>query len=108
MLRPAGVGELDTDGPPVVRVAPTDDETVLLEPVDVPRQRRPLDVERPRQVVLRPPRGALQVREDEPHRHRATDLRERVVEGTADVLGRVGELKADRCSDWTHVAIIAF
>ena len=83
-------------------VAATYDEALLFETVDVARQRRAFDVERARELVLRPPLLALQVREDEPRRHRAADLGKRVVERAPDVLRRVGELQADRGSRWAH------
>ena len=108
VLRATRVRELDADGAPVVRVAATDDEPLLFETVDVARERRALDVERARELVLRSPLLALQVREDEPRRHRAADLRERVVERAPDVLRGVGELQADRSSWWTHGPIVAF
>ena len=72
------------------------------------RERRTFDVERARELMLCPPLLALQVREDEPRRHRAADLRERVVERAPDVLRGVGELQADRSSRWTHGPIVAF
>ena len=84
------VRELDADGAPVVRVAATHDEPLLLETVDVARERRALDVERARELVLRSPLLAFQVGENEPHRHRSADLRERVVERAPDVLGGMG------------------
>ncbi len=55
MLGAARVRELDADRAAVARVAAADDEAFLLEPVDVPRERRALDVERARELVLRSP-----------------------------------------------------
>ena len=101
VLGSASLRELDADGTPVVRVAPADDEALLLEAVEVPRERGALDVERARELVLRPPLVALQVREDEPRRHRPSDLGEGVVEGAPDVFRRMGELEADgRAGGW--------
>ena len=108
VLRATRVRELDADCTPVVRVAATYDEALLFETVDVARERRAFDVERARELVLRPPLLALQVGEDEPRRHRAADLRKRVVERAPDVLRGVGELQADRSSWWTHGPIVAF
>ena len=90
VLRAARVRELDADGAPVVRVAATHDEPLLLETVDVARERRAFDVERARELMLRSPLLAFQGGEDEPRRHRPADLRERVVERAPDVLGGMG------------------
>ena len=108
VLRPPGVRELDAHRATIARVSPADDEALLLEPVEVARERRSLDVHGPGELVLRPPLVAVEVREDEPHRHRAAHLGERVVERAPDVLGGVSEVEADRGSGRTHGAIVAF
>ena len=55
MLGSPRVRQLDADRTAVARIAAANDEAVLLEPVDVSRERRALDVERARELVLRPP-----------------------------------------------------
>ncbi len=108
MLGSSSVRELDADRAAVGRIAAADHEAVLLEPVDMPRERRALDVERARELVLRPPGCALEIRQDEPHRHRAADLGERVVESPSDVLRGVGELEPDRGTGRAHGRSVAF
>ena len=95
MLRPPQLGELDAHRAAVIRVAPPNHEPLLLEPVEVPRERGALYPKRLRELVLRPPRLALEIGEDEPHRHRPADLGQGVIEGASDVLRRVSELEAD-------------
>ena len=107
VLRPPCVRQLDADSPAVVRIAPAHDEPVLLEAVEVTREGRALDAERSCELVLCPPLLALEVREDEPHRHGAADFREGVVERPPDMLRRVGELKPDRCLAGVHVQSVA-
>ena len=108
MLGAARVRELDADRTAVAHIAAAHDEAVLLQPVDVARERRALDVESARELVLRTPRCALEVREDEPHRHRAADPGERVVESPTDVLGGMGELEADRGTGRAHGRSVSF
>ena len=57
------------------RVLAPADEAELLEPVEVTRQRRPLDPDGGGEVVLRAPGADLQVREHEPRRNRAAGAR---------------------------------
>ena len=93
VLRSSEVGELDAHGAAVGGISAAYDEPVLLEPVEVAGERGPLDPERTCELVLGPPRFALEFGEDEPHRHRAADLGEGIVECTPDVLRRVSELE---------------
>ena len=98
--RVALVGQLDEDGTAVGRVLPPLDEPALLEPVEVPRQRRALDPDGAGEVVLGAPGGRLQVREHEPRRNRAAGLGECVVEGAANRLGRLEEPEPERGRRW--------
>ena len=108
MFRSACVRELDADRAAVACVAAPNDEAVLLEPVDMPREGRALDVKGARELVLRPPRCVLEIRQDEPHRHRAADPGECVVESPSDMLGGVGELEPDRDAGRAHGRSVAF
>src|SRR5713226_2336423 len=54
------LGQLNTHGSAVFGIAAADDESGLLEPVEVARQRRPLDADRAREVELRSPGRLLQ------------------------------------------------
>jgi len=71
-------------------------EPCIFEAVEMPRERRPLDADRTRELELRPPVFGLHGAEDEPHRQGAPGLCERVVERARHRLRGVPELEADR------------
>jgi len=92
MLRVAGFGELDPDCAAIGRIAPADNQTCLLESVEMAGERRPLDVERARELELCGPLSAFEGGQDQPCRRGAADLGEGLAERAPDGLRRAGEL----------------
>ena len=97
-----GRRELDLDGPAVGRIAAPRDETRLLEPVEVTRQRRALDPDRAGEILLCPPAVAPERGEDQPRRHRSARVGERMVERAVDRLRSRNDLPSDRHAQWAH------
>ena len=82
----ARVGELHADGAPVVGIARALDQAGLLEPVQVVRERRPLDADRGGEVLLGAPALLLERQQDQPDRLRAPGLGQLALEGAAEQL----------------------
>ena len=99
-----GRGQLHPLDPPVVRVPVPAHQPGRLHAGEVVRQRGALDAERLGQLPLRTRHPGLQRDQHQPHRQRAADLGQGVVEGAADELGGAGEAEADRFGRWTSHA----
>ena len=99
-----GRGQLHPLDPPVVRVPMPAHQPGGLHAGEVVRQRGALDAERLGQLPLRTGHPGLERDQHQPHRQRAADLGQGVVEGAADELGGAGEAEADRLGQWTSHA----
>jgi hypothetical protein len=90
--------ELDAHRAPIAAVAHAPNDSILLEPVQMARERGAFDADSTREVELRSPFIRLQRAQDQSHRNGAAGLGQAVVESTTSRLRRVGELEPDGCS----------
>jgi hypothetical protein len=89
--------ELDAHRATIAAVPHAPNDSILLEPVEVARERGAFDADSAREVELRSPFIRLQRAQDQPHGNGPAGLGQAVVERATNRLRRVGELEADGC-----------